>query len=610
MLPGPRCIGQTPGASGGGRRECGFEYEYEKEDEHECEGAAEGWWAAGGARGRGCRRRSLIDGMVQLVGSPEAHHGSQPGGPAGDSPGIDRYHPVPSGARSESATDCPPSLPMALRFDASPRLRTGQQQRLVPKMIQSMEILQLPLPELQERIDRELESNVTLELAEPDPPGDPDLHLPTRAGPAGDGSAEKFERLRSLERSYGDLWDGERSPTLRTRRFDGEADPKRSAMANAPTRGESLQEQLQQQWRLVDAPPQILEAGSRILEFLDEDGLLHTPLETILDQSRTLPGVEWSMELLGHALLFLQQELEPPGVAARDRRESLDLQLDARLRDAADESERQGWEDARALIRDHFEDLLKNRLPRIEQTSGMGLDRINAARERLRKLTLSPGRDLVDTPQRPVIPDVIVEYDPSRDAYVAALQDGALPSLRISPQYQRMARDRSVDAETRRFVSENLRSATWLIDSINQRRNTLLRVVESVIRRQREFLDHGPHFLKPMPMIEVAAELGVHVATVSRAVSEKWIQTPRGVFPLRKLFSGGVETAEGEDRAWEAVKARLREIVDAEDRQKPLSDRAIAEALEAQGVKIARRTVVKYREQLGIPSARQRREHR
>jgi RNA polymerase sigma-54 factor len=499
---------------------------------------------------------------------------------------------------------------MALRFDAGQHLRTGQHLRLAPKMIQSMEILQLPLPELQERIDRELESNVTLELAEPGEAADGREERPRpERDAARDEEAAKFERLRSLERNYGDLWDGDRIRTIRSTRGSGEPDRKLAAMANAPSRGVGLVEQLQQQWGLADAPEEIRVAGRRILEFVDEDGLLHTPLETILDQSRTLPGAAWSLELLEQALAVLQQELEPAGVAARDLRESLELQLDAKVAEESSHEERHAWEDARRLIREHFDDLLRNRLPRIEHDSGMSLARINAARERLRKLTLSPGRDLVDAPQRPVIPDAIIEYDPSEDRYVAALQDGTLPSLRINPLYRRMARDREVDRDTRRFVADNLRSAGWLIDSINQRRNTLLRVVEAVIRRQREFLDHGPHFLKPMPMIEVAAELGIHVGTVSRAVSEKWIQTPRGVFPLRKLFSGGVETAEGEDRSWEAVKARLREIVDGEDRRAPLSDRAIAERLEESGVKIARRTVVKYREQLGIPPARRRREH-
>ncbi len=494
---------------------------------------------------------------------------------------------------------------MALRFDASQQLRTGQHLQLKPKMIQSMEILQLPLAALEERIERELESNVALELVEPesrpDADGDP-VHENSE-----DPSAEQFERLRRLERTYGEQWDGDRQAS---RRFDGERDGKLAAMANAPSRGESLDEQLEHQWSLVEVPEETRIAGRRLLEFIDDDGLLRTPLEEILDQSRSLPGAEWSIELLERTLTRLQRELDPPGIAARDVRESLLLQIHARLRDAEGQSAAQGWLDARELVEHHFDDLLHNRLPKIASASSLDLERIRAARDRLRGLSIAPGGELVEVAERPVRPDVVIEYDPTTDRYVAALQSGSLPSLRISPQYRQMARDRSVDKDTRRFVADGVRSATWLIDSINQRRNTLLRVVEAVVARQREFLDHGPHFLKSMPMIDVADELGLHVGTISRAVSEKWVQTPRGVFPLRKLFSGGIETDSGEDRSWEAVKAKLKEVVEAEDRSRPLSDRAIAEALEKQGIRIARRTVVKYREQMGIPSARQRREHR
>ena len=503
---------------------------------------------------------------------------------------------------------------MSLRFDASQQIRTGQQLRLAPKLIQSMEILQLPLPALEERIERELESNVALELAEPGPVEAEDgLSQDGAPGLAADGTAEQFERLRDLERRYGELWNGERSSRSGSR-LAGERDPKMAAMANAPSRGESLDSQLARQWSLVDADPDLAAAGTRILEFIDDDGLLHTSLEQILDQSRSRPGVAWSLELLERALGRLQQELEPAGVAARDLRESLRLQIEAAIREAAreggDGAEATAWSDALELVEHHYEYLLQNRLPRIAQQSKLPIERINDARERLRKLSIAPGRELVESRDGPVYPDVIVEYDPTEDRYVAALQEGSVPSLRISPQYRKMAKDRSLDAETRRFVANGVRSAGWLIDSINQRSNTLLRVVEKVIERQREFLDHGPHFLKPMPMIDVAAELGLHVGTVSRAVSEKWIQTPRGIFPLRKLFSGGQESSDGEDRSWEAIKAQLKAVVDAEDRTKPLSDRAIAEALEARGIRIARRTVVKYREQMGIPSARQRREHR
>ena len=182
---------------------------------------------------------------------------------------------------------------MSLRFDASQQIRTGQQLRLAPKLIQSMEILQLPLPALEERIERELESNVALELAEPGPVEAEDgLSQDGAPGLAADGTAEQFERLRDLERRYGELWNGERSSRSGSR-LAGERDPKMAAMANAPSRGESLDSQLARQWSLVDADPDLAAAGTRILEFIDDDGLLHTSLEQILDQSRSRPGVAW-----------------------------------------------------------------------------------------------------------------------------------------------------------------------------------------------------------------------------------------------------------------------------------------------------------------------------
>jgi RNA polymerase sigma-54 factor len=169
-----------------------------------------------------------------------------------------------------------------------------------------------------------------------------------------------------------------------------------------------------------------------------------------------------------------------------------------------------------------------------------------------------------------------------------------------------MSRDRSVDKPTREFATRNVRNAHWLIDSINQRKSTVLRVVGVVLARQRDFLDHGPQHLKPLPMIEVADQLGIHVGPVSRAVADKWLQTPRGMVPLRMFFTGGTETESGENLSWEAVKAKLKEIVDAEDKSEPLSDSALAAELKKNGIDIARRTVVKYRQQLEIPPARRR----
>jgi len=237
------------------------------------------------------------------------------------------------------------------------------------------------------------------------------------------------------------------------------------------------------------------------------------------------------------------------------------------------------------------------------------MQRIRAALNLLKRLDLNPGRDLVSADVRPVIPDVIVEYEEATDSYVARLADGVLPHLRISTEAEALAKDKSVGREAREFAQTGIRNASWLIDAINQRASTLLRVVNVVLSRQREWFDYGEQHLRPLPMTEVADQLGVHVATVSRAVSDKWLLTPRGVVSLRSFFTGGATTDTGEEMSWDAIKAKLKEIVEHEDRAHPLSDDALAQELKKQGIEIARRTVVKYRQQLGIPPARLRKAH-
>lgn len=496
-----------------------------------------------------------------------------------------------------------------MRIQQSQSARLGQQLRIVPRLIQSMEVLQLPVAALRERITQELESNAALDLQEPG--FELDLVRPQAERPLGadDGSAEGFERLREYERSYGEMLDGD-GDAPRVRRADGERDAKMDAMANTPSRGETLAERLLHEWRLAEIEPELLAPGAAIIEALDEDGLLATPLEELRAQHA---GAGWDAALLERALAAVQRRLEPPGIAARDLRESLLLQIDAMLdgRSGAepDAAARQAWTDARAIVAQHWDDLLENRLPRIEQRAHLPMARIAAAREALRRLRLSPGREVVDAPVEPVFPDAVVEYDADQDRYVAALVEGGLPVLRVNPVYEQMARDDRVDAPTREFVGTNVRAAEWLIEALHQRQSTVLRVVQEVLKRQRPWFDEGPEALRPLEMAEVADALGVHVGTVSRAVAGKWLQTPRGLVELRRFFSGGTETASGESASWEAVRQMVKDIVDAEDKSQPLSDEAIAAKLKERGVTIARRTVVKYREQLGIPSARHRKVH-
>ncbi|MCC6676641.1 MAG: RNA polymerase factor sigma-54 [Phycisphaerales bacterium] len=520
-------------------------------------------------------------------------------------------------------------------------MKLGQQMKLAPRMIQSMEILQMPLAELEERIEQELENNVALELAEGERTAqeikqertevERDARELERPLKVDDGSASSdFERLESFESTHPDAAENEFSasdyePRSADRfddgesygraRNDGERDGKMDAMAAAPARSASLTEQLLDQWALVEVEPAIRIPGEAIISFLDDDGYLRTPLETIADRSPPAapePGAapaRLTVEQLEKALPAVQLFLEPPGIAARDARECLLLQLDALPEVSDDGGVIAGPEQiaqARVLVDRHLEDLSKNRLPRIAESTGMSLDQIRDALGVIRKLSVAPARRLVNESVKPIIPDAIVEYDAEEDRYIAYLNDARMPNLRVNQEYALMAKDRGVEKKDREFLKTNLSNAQWLIDAVNQRKHTLLRVVNAVVQAQREYFDYGPQALKPLPMTLVADQLGIHVATVSRAVADKYIQTPRGVVPLRKFFSGGVQTDSGEEVAWDAIKVALKEVIDAEDKSKPLSDEALAEELKKRGLEIARRTVAKYRDQLNIPSARMR----
>jgi RNA polymerase sigma-54 factor len=289
-------------------------------------------------------------------------------------------------------------------------------------------------------------------------------------------------------------------------------------------------------------------------------------------------------------------------VGARDLKECLLLQLEAEAATGRDVTVE------RELVGRFLRDIEMNRLPAIAKRMGKSIEQIKTAIENLSHLNPRPGV-LVGQRTVPVIlPDVTVETGPGGELKVL-MSDGNQPNLYISKTYRKLAKDRTADLETRQFVQKNIRSAQWLIGAIEQRRATVRRVVEEVFRVQREFLEQGQEALKPLPMAEVANKVGVHVATVSRAVAGKYVQTPRGIYPLRMFFSGGTTTAGGQDVAWDAVRVRLREIIDAEDKANPFNDDELAAELKKHGLDIARRTVAKYRGLLDIPPARKRRQY-
>jgi RNA polymerase sigma-54 factor len=250
-----------------------------------------------------------------------------------------------------------------------------------------------------------------------------------------------------------------------------------------------------------------------------------------------------------------------------------------------------------------------NRYPQISKRLGRPMDEIKAAVKRLSRLHPHPGKLIGGEDSPSIIPDAVIYFDEETGKYEIEMARDPTENLSISAMYRKWVKDRSQDKKTREFLANNVRNARWLIESIEQRKSTIHRVIRAVVDAQKDFFDRGPEFLKPLPMIQVADQLGIHVATVSRAVSEKWIQTPRGVFPLRRFFSQGTQSADGEDMAWGAVQEKLKTIISNEDKHNPLNDDEIVEKLKEQGIDIARRTVAKYRKILDIPTARQRREY-
>jgi RNA polymerase sigma-54 factor len=477
-------------------------------------------------------------------------------------------------------------------------MRLEQRMKLAPHMIQSMEILQLPILALQERIEQELNNNPLLELeepealdvSEPDTSDSDDEALAERdlVVSSDEHNAEDFERLDRMDSDFGEHLD--QSGPMRSRSQDEDTNSKLQAIQNTAAPPQSLYQYLMEQWQLVDADEPVRLAGETIIDYIDQRGYLNVCLEQLVTREQTA----FTLKDLETALALVQ-ELEPAGVGARDIKECLLIQIAQSPDDMSIEAE---------LVSKHLQLLLENRLPDIAKKMQCSMDEVNHAIERLRKLDTSPGLQISQNPSFPITPDVLVSATDDGQ-YRVQLVDHNLPSLRLNSQYAAMSKDSTLSEPTKKFLRTNMRSAQWIIDAIEQRKNTLLRVTESIVKHQTEFFDKGPLHLIPLPMAKVADDVGVHVATVSRAVAGKHMQCDWGVLPLRKFFSGGKEDASGNERSWEAIRGQLQKIIDDEDKTNPLNDDQIREKLSEAGFSdIARRTVAKYRGLLNIPTAR------
>ncbi|MEZ6137266.1 MAG: RNA polymerase factor sigma-54 [Pirellulaceae bacterium] len=492
-----------------------------------------------------------------------------------------------------------------MRLSFGMEARQLQTQKLAPKMIQSMEILQLPVLALQERVEQEMNENPMLEVQEdedapantsenedaddPNRPTEDERELVVQDNQS---NSDDFERLANMDNDMPQNFDDFRTSANRTQEAQ---DRQHDLMANALQRPESLNDFLMHQLDEMEIDSEIERLAERIISTLDarNGGYFKTSLRDLLPAECTQEDLERAEEALR-----VVQSLDPPGIAARDLSECLLNQL---------RPDFDHYEELKVLIENHLEDLAENRLPLIEKKTGLSIEQIQEAKLEFHHLNPKPGAAFLETYVPMVSPDVAVETDDS-GRYIVRLEDDRVPSLRISEYYRTRLADPQATQEEKEFIRRKIESANWLIEAIQQRRSTVKKVAQAIVDYQRKFLDDGPEHIEPLKMQQIADVVGVHVTTISRAVDDKWIQTPRGIFPLKRFFVHGTRSEDGEDIAWETIRLRLTELVEKEDKQKPYSDDDLVAELSKLGFNVARRTITKYRKKLGIPSSRQRKD--
>lgn len=525
-------------------------------------------------------------------------------------------------------------------------LRLSQKQTLklvmTPRLQQALKLLQMPSLELSAHIEQELLTNPLLELEEdsPDPPSESERTEETTAPDDAEFQAE--DTTMDWSEYFDDGF--EHADGGRNEREENEFYEK--VAVGRATLTESLTEQL----HLQDLNEEQLRIGEYLLGCLDDSGFLVIPLEEIADEL----GVDLADAL---AALMTVQELEPAGVGARNLPESLLIQL--RQTDRGDTL-------AARIVQDHFEAFLRKQYQDIARALKVKAEDIQDAAHEIATLNPRPGAQLALEDARYVVPDLVVSEVDGR--YVVSLADGSVPRLRVSRKYreilQRDARDGEDDKkkgpaspavspneadaaevldvvegvaanppaagangtaeaaaappeenarasqrkEEVKFVQDKLKSASWLIQTIEQRRRTMIKVMEAIVEAQHEFFERGPEALRPLTLQDVAEKIGMHESTVSRVTTNKYAQTPRGVLPLKHFFSSSLDTESGNTVSSKMAMSRIKELISNEPKKKPLSDQKIAELLRKEGLIVARRTVAKYRERMDILSARYRKE--
>jgi RNA polymerase sigma-54 factor len=479
--------------------------------------------------------------------------------------------------------------------------RLSQQLVMTPQLRQAIKILQVSRAELETLIDQELTENPVLEENVEEKLEGP-AEVPTVDGQNGaeewqPAEAEKPEVQEASNvseidwKEYAENYSNDMHGSTGSSGGGGDDDDRRAALENVLVKRTLLPDHLMWQLRLSDLSDQEKEVGAIIIGSLDKDGYLPIQPEEVAFLADTWPDVEIVTRVLRR-----MQEFDPPGVAARDLSECLLIQL--RQLGFVEDSL------SARIVRDYLPMLESRRFDRLARELAVPIEQIAEATKIISVLEPKPGRDFGDADTRYVTPDVYVHK--VGDEYVVTLNEEGLPRLRVSSFYRRML-GQNGSPEARGYIQEKMRAAAWLIKSIHQRQRTLYMVTSSIVKFQRDFLEGGVAFLRPLVLKDVANDIGMHESTVSRATAGKYVHTPQGTFELKYFFTSSLRGGQGSEVSAESVKEKIREIIAKEDARKPLSDQYIAELLGKEQIDIARRTVAKYRELMGIlPSSKRK----
>jgi RNA polymerase sigma-54 factor len=466
-------------------------------------------------------------------------------------------------------------------------LHLSQRLALTPSLLQKIELLQLNKLELQEMLNQELIENPILEeIIEQEGPAEMSLgdkaseDFPVSDSPPAKGEKDSFEEIdfRYFFDEYLDT--GYKS-------HESE-DSEKPSFETFLTKTPSLEEHLNWQLGLSDASPRIAEIARQIIGNLNEDGYLLISLDEICQAtSCTIEEANQSLELV--------QAMDPIGVGARDLRECLALQM-----------QNLGLKESLAyiIINDCLPLLEGHKFKEIANRTNSSFEEVLQAVDYIKHLIPKPGLKYNEQKAAYVQPEVtITKVD---DEYVILLNDEGMPQLRLNAGYKDLLKSNGVSSETKAFLREKFRSAVDLLRSVSQRKQTIYKVCVCIVNRQKEFLENGPSHLHPMLIKDVANELGVHSSTISRVVTNKYLDTPQGVMEMRKFFTMGVENPDGEELSIVQVKLKIKKLMENENRNKPYSDNQIGQLLHRDNIFITRRTVAKYREQMQIPGSRER----